>query len=80
MTGKTILKQAMKRRNYTYSALADAVQLKRASNVSEMFRSANIRIDNFVKLLNAMGYEVTVWDRADGKASWNVTLTDEDGG
>ncbi len=79
MTGKTILKEAMKARNYTYSTLADIAQLKRASNVSEMFRSSNIRIDNFVRLLNAMGYEVTVRDRSTGsKDSWKVTLTDGD--
>ena len=54
-------------------------QLKRASNVSEMFRSSNIRIDNFVRLLNAMGYEVIVKDRTAGsKESWKVSLNDGD--
>lgn len=79
MTGKTILREAMKARNYTYATLADIAQLKRASNVSEMFRSSNIRIDNFVRLLNAMGYEVIVKDRTAGsKESWKVSLNDGD--
>ena len=79
MTGKSIVQEAMKTRNYTYATLADIAQLKRASNVSEMLRSSNMRIDNFVRLLNAMGYEVTVKDRTVGsKDYWKVTLSDEE--
>ena len=63
MTEKEILVEAMKVRGYTQKMLAEAAGLKRQTNVSEMLRSKSLRVDNFVKLLNAMGFEVIVKDK-----------------
>jgi len=63
MTEKEILVEAMKARGYTQKMLAEAAGLKRQTNVSEMLRSKSLRVDNFVKLLNAMGFEVIVKDK-----------------
>lgn len=74
MKAKDIIYKAMKTRNYTQSTLADVAGFKRVSNVSEILRSQNMRIDNFVKLLNAMGYDVIV---EDNQEKLEVTLDDE---
>lgn len=74
MKAKDIIYKAMKTRNYTQSTLAEVAGFKRVSNVSEILRSQNMRIDNFVKLLNAMGYDVIVKGE---KEKWNVTLSDD---
>lgn len=74
MKAKDIIYKAMNTRNYTQSTLADVAGFKRVSNVSEILRSQNMRIDNFVKLLNAMGYDVIV---EDNQEKLEVTLDDE---
>ena len=74
MKAKDIIYKAMKTRKYTQSTLAEVAGFKRVSNVSEILRSQNMRIDNFVKLLNAMGYDVVV---ENNQEKWEVTLDDE---
>ena len=63
MNEKDIIRAAMAARGYTQTMLASAAGLKRQTNVSEMLRSRSLRVDNFVKLLNAMGFDVIVKDR-----------------
>lgn len=78
MEAKDIIYTAMKTRGYTQSMLADLAKLKRVSNVSEMLRSNSMRVDNFVKLLNAMGYEVIVKDKnSSNKEKWEVTQSNQ---
>lgn len=63
MNEKDIIRAAMAARGYNQTMLAVAAGLKRQTNVSEMLRSRSLRVDNFVKLLNAMGFDVIVKDR-----------------
>ena len=63
MNEKDIIRAAMNVRGYNQTMLAEQAGLKRQTNVSEMLRSRSIRVDNFVKLLNAMGFEVIVKDK-----------------
>lgn len=63
MTEKDILLEAMEVRGFTQKMLAESAGLARQSNVSEMLRSKSLRVDNFVKLLNAMGFDLIVKDR-----------------
>ena len=73
MTSKEIVINAMQQRGFNQTLLAEAAGLKRQTNVSEMLRSSSMRVDNFVKLLSAMGYEVIVKDKnPDNKIKWTV--------
>lgn len=63
MNEKDIIRAAMNVRGYNQTMLAEQAGLKRQTNVSEMLRSRSIRVDNFVKLLGAMGFEVIVKDK-----------------
>lgn len=79
MTSKEIVVAAMNARGCNQTMLAEAAGLKRQTNVSEMLRSNSMRVDNFVKLLSAMGYEVIVKDRnSTNKDKWEVTLNSEE--
>ncbi|MCD8143102.1 MAG: helix-turn-helix domain-containing protein [Clostridiales bacterium] len=62
MNEKEIIKDAMRERECNQTQLAQMAGLKRQSNVSELLRGNSIRVDNFVKFLTAMGYEVVVRD------------------
>ena len=74
MNEKDIIRAAMNVRGYNQTMLAEQAGLKRQTNVSEMLRSRSIRVDNFVKLLNAMGFEVIVKDKnsANKENVWKV--------
>lgn len=80
MNEKEILSNAMKARGYTQTMLAEAAGLKRQSNVSEMLRGRSLRVDNFVKLLNAMGFDLVVKDRNSGNKEnvWKVSAEVEE--
>jgi len=71
MNEKEILREAMKARGINQTMLAEMAGLKRQSNVSEMLRSSTMRVDNLVKLLDAMGFDVIVKDR-NGSNKMNV--------
>lgn len=75
MNEKEIIKTAMSARGYNQTMLASAAGLKRQSNVSEMLRGKSLRVDNFVKLLDAMGFDVVVKDRnsANRENIWKVS-------
>lgn len=74
MNEKDIIRAAMNVRGYNQTMLAEQAGLKRQTNVSEMLRSRSIRVDNFVKLMNAMGFEVIVKDKnsANKENVWKV--------
>jgi len=74
MNEKDIIRAAMNVRGYNQTMLAEQAGLKRQTNVSEMLRSRSIRVDNFVKLLGAMGFEVIVRDKnsANKENTWKV--------
>lgn len=60
VTGREIVKAVMSDRKCTQQRLAEAAGYKRQTNVSEMLRSDNMRVDNLVRLLEAMECEVIV--------------------
>ncbi|MDD6689247.1 MAG: helix-turn-helix transcriptional regulator [Clostridium sp.] len=72
MNSTEILLDAMKERGYTQTLLAKEAGYKRQSNVSEILRSKSMQVDNFVKLLNTMGFDVIVKDRTTNNLSWVV--------
>ncbi len=72
MTTKEIVVEAMKQKNFNQGQLATAAGLKRQSNVSEMLRSSSMSVDNFSKLLSAMGFEVVVRDKQTNEILWTI--------
>ena len=74
MTEREILIEAMKTRGFTQQMLADAIGVRRQSNISELLRSKSMRTGNFVKLLDALGFDVIVKDRNSNESEkvWKV--------
>lgn len=74
MTAKDIVLEAIKERGYTQTILAEIAGFKYQSNIGGMLKSKNMRVDNFVRLLGAMGYEVIVKDKnSSNKTKWTLT-------
>jgi len=60
MDEKAILKELMKAKGFTQAQVAEKAGLKRQSNISEMFRSKSMRVDNLVTILSALGCELVI--------------------
>lgn len=78
MNEKEILREAMKARGFNQTVLAKAANLKRQTNVSEMLRGSSLQVKNFLKLLNAMQFDVVVRDRnSTNRTEWVLTPSDQ---
>ena len=75
MNEKDIVKEAIKSRGLNQVILSQMCGMKRPSNLSELLRSKSITVQNFVMLMDAMGFEVQVRDKnASNKDNrWTVT-------
>ena len=78
MNEKQIIRELISLRDYNQSILAEKAGLKRQSNVGEMLRSKNLRVDNLIRLLNAMDCDLVVKSRLKDKREWEVTLDDSE--
>ena len=84
MNEKEIIREVMKVKGFNQTLIAEKAGLKRQSNVAEMLRSRNLRVDNLIRLLEAMDCELVVRSKTtvqtpDGKNTkpeWRVELTD----
>ena len=76
MTGKEAMRFAMSERGMSQQSVADAAGYKRQTNVSEVLRSDNARIDNLIRILNACGYDVEMVDRTDPEKRYTITKCD----
>ena len=75
MNEKKIVKEAMKSIGWNLQQLAEASGFNSAQAVSNRINSGSkgMRLDTFVKILNAMGYEVEVRSKSrDNKNRWVV--------
>lgn len=75
MNEKKIVKEAMKSIGWNLQQLAEASGFNSAQAVSNRINSGSkgMRLDTFVKILNAMGYEVEVKSKSrDNKNRWVV--------
>ena len=63
MNEKDIIKEALKSRNITQKMLAEQAGYKRQSSYTSLMSGKSMRVDNFVKLLDALGYDLIVKDR-----------------
>lgn len=74
MNGIDIIKEAMKSKGWTMSALAKELGYATPNGVrSRLTQSKNLRVDVFVKFLNEMGFEVVVLSKTGSKEQWILT-------
>lgn len=76
MTEKDIVREVMSMRNWSQAKLAEEAGFKSQSNITGLLNNNKngIRIDNLVRMLNAMGCEVVVRDKMGSKREWKITL------
>lgn len=78
MNEKKIIRAAMEARNINQTILAKDAGYKRQTNISELLRGQSLRVCAFVRLLNAMNFDVIVVDRNTRSGyKWMVTGEDE---
>lgn len=75
MNEKEILTAAMKTLGWTQTQLAEAAGYKTQSGVSGRLTGSSMRVDTFVKMLSAMGYEVVVKSTSPqkNKNQWTIS-------
>ena len=71
MKEKDIVREAMNKSGFTQVDLQKALNLKSQSSISTYLKSDSMRVDTFVKMLNAMGYSVKV---TNGENEWTVDI------
>lgn len=75
MNEKEIIKTAMAADGITQKELAEALGWNSQQSVGNMLtRKNSMRLDNFVKMLNEMGYEVVVRKKLGVSEEWKVDL------
>lgn len=73
MKNTDIITAAMDCRGISQTELAGKVGYARPSSINDMLkRKGGPRVDNFVKVLNALGYDVIVRDQYNSKQEWKV--------
>lgn len=75
---KDIVKEAMKTLGWNQTQLAEATGYKTQSAISNRLTGNSMRVDTFVKMLAAMGYEVVVKSTSPqkNKNQWTISYND----
>lgn len=76
MNEKEIVKEVMAMRGWSQATLAKEAGFKAQSNVTGLLNrgESGMRIDNLLKMLNAMGCEIVVRDKMGSGKEWTVKL------
>lgn len=75
MNASEIVKKAMKADGITQKELAAALDLSSQQSIGNMLARRNgMRIDNFVKMMDKMGYEIVVRKKLGLSDEWKVEL------
>lgn len=76
MDEKQIIREVMALRKWSQSELAREAGFKSQSNITGLLNNNKngIRIDNLVKILNAMGCEIVVRDKMGSGKEWKVDI------
>lgn len=76
MNEKDIVREVMGIRKWSQADLAREAGFKSQSNITGLLNNNKngIRIDNLVKMLNAMGCEVIVRDKMGSGKEWKVEM------
>ena len=74
MRSANVVKEIMNMRDWSQAKLAEEAGFKGQTNVTGMInRSASMKVENLVRLVEAMGFEVIVRDKMGSKKEWRVT-------
>lgn len=60
MKAKEHIKEIVSESKLSLATIAEKAGYKRASNVSEVMRVDNMRVDSMVRILNACGYKLII--------------------
>lgn len=74
MSTQQIMKDIVKASNLSLETIASRMGAKRATNVSEMLRVQNMRVDNMVRILNACGYKLVIQSEEKGGKEIEVKI------
>ena len=79
MNSKKIVKEIMAARGWSQSKLAEEAGFPSQSNITGILNrgSADMRVDQLVRLAAAMGCEVVIRDKYNSKNEWTVTYDAE---
>ena len=78
MDDKEILVEAMKKRDYSQTLLAEELGYKTVSGVSEKIRGKYaMRCDTFWRFLDKLGFEVVVRSKRRDKTEWVLSYSKE---
>lgn len=73
MKEQEVIRSVMREKQMTQGDVAKACGMKGQSSVSMLLQGKSMRVDNFLKVLNACGYDVIVKDREGRGRSFMVT-------
>ena len=68
---KDILKLAQKRRQVTQETIAGRIGVKR-NDLNQNMNRSRMSLDTFIKVLNALDYDIVVVDRETGEPMWQL--------
>ena len=79
MTGKEIVKEILHLREWSQSKLAEDIGKSQTNITGYLNRGKKeMRLDVFVKMVEAMGYEVIVRDKMGFSGKWRVEYTGDE--
>lgn len=76
MNAKSVVELVMKETGQTQSQIAVLIGAKGQQNISAAMNRADLKVGFFVKVLNAMGYEVVVKKRSRGRKEEGVFVVE----
>ena len=80
MNEKDIIKLAMKSCGWNQEVLAQKCGYKTQSAISNRINGKSLRVDTFVKILSAMGYEVVIKSTSPNtnKNQWKIDVSEKE--
>ncbi|MBQ6175394.1 MAG: hypothetical protein IJK28_12320 [Clostridia bacterium] len=72
MNEKEIVRAAIKSRALTQEAVAKACGYQRQSNLTRLLASDSMKVDSFLMVMDALGFDVIVTDHSDATYSWKL--------
>ena len=79
MTEKDVVRKAMAMRGWSQPKLATESGFKSQSNITGLLNNNKngIRMDNFFKMMNAMGFDIVVRDKMGSGKEFTIDMKEE---